>query len=469
MKKYIIIGIVSFFMILGISLPFLFEKIEYQKTENKVKVINQLFQKREDYQKAKKTIQKKSRISYDSKVTKELLKYVELYQVRYDRIQEKEYQSIFHFEKKEEMNEEIPKRVEYLKEMIVSLEKNQKDILKLSSKKYPSKTKYGTLMRKIQQKEIKKYGESLKEDIDVFHQDIESLEYLKNHIEDVVLLDKTIEFQKRKPYQEFESLEKKRITKRVTFSLVKDEKPPVIQGENFSIYLNNSVDLSSKTHCVDEVDGEVECQFHGEYDKNKIGTYPIEVKAKDESGNESSKTIQVKVISKPQKPYKIDVIRNQNVVIVYGVDGNGEYTNVVKVFVSSTGKNNATPVGSYSTSKERTGTWGSLYGGVWGQYTTRIVGSILFHSVPYYTKNKGDLEWEEYNKLGTQASAGCVRMAVRDVKWIYYNIPVGTPVHIYDGEIPSGISKPSAIKIDGSSPNRGWDPTDDDPANPWNS
>ena len=110
---------------------------------------------------------------------------------------------------------------------------------------------------------------------------------------------------------------------------------------------------------------------------------------------------------------------------------------------------------------------GSLYGGVWGQYTTRIVGSILFHSVPYFSRNKGDLEWEEYNKLGTQASLGCVRLAVRDVKWIFYNCPSGTKVHIYDGDIPAGIGKPSAIKIDGSNPNRGWDPTDDDPLNPW--
>ena len=58
-------------------------------------------------------------------------------------------------------------------------------------------------------------------------------------------------------------------------------------------------------------------------------------------------------------------------------------------------------------------------------------------------------------------------MAVRDVKWIYDNIASGTTVKIYDGSLPSGVSKPSAIKIPSDSPNRGWDPTDPDPNNPW--
>ena len=40
-------------------------------------------------------------------------------------------------------------------------------------------------------------------------------------------------------------------------------------------------------------------------------------------------------------------------------------------------------------------------------------------------------------------------------------------VKIYDGELPTGVSKPTAIKIDGNSSFRGWDPTDPDPNNPY--
>ena len=124
-----------------------------------------------------------------------------------------------------------------------------------------------------------------------------------------------------------------------------------------------------------------------------------------------------------------------------------------------------TPTGTFTTTKGQR--WGALYGGVYGQYSTRIVGSILFHSVPYYSASPDNLEWEEYNKLGTAASMGCVRMRVIDAKWIYDNCPAGTTVRIYDGLLPSGVSKPSAYKIPSDSPNRGWDPTDPDYNNPW--
>ena len=58
-------------------------------------------------------------------------------------------------------------------------------------------------------------------------------------------------------------------------------------------------------------------------------------------------------------------------------------------------------------------------------------------------------------------------MTVQDVKWIFDNCPVGTTVKIYDGNLPAGVTKPTAQKIDGNSPNKGWDPTDPDSANPW--
>ena len=41
-------------------------------------------------------------------------------------------------------------------------------------------------------------------------------------------------------------------------------------------------------------------------------------------------------------------------------------------------------------------------------------------------------------------------------------------VKIYDGELPAGVKKPVAPKIDTNSPNKGWDPTDPDTNNPWN-
>lgn len=162
-------------------------------------------------------------------------------------------------------------------------------------------------------------------------------------------------------------------------------------------------------------------------------------------------------------PYSIDVLRSQNVVIVYGLDASEAYTTPIRVFLCSTG--NATPTGDYRLGPKRE--WGLLYGNVYGQYVSRITGDILFHSVPYARKQKDTLVTEEYNKLGTPASMGCVRLAVADVKWIYDNCPMGTPVHIFDTDTLT-VERPERIPIDPDDPRACWDPTDPDEANPWN-
>lgn len=165
-------------------------------------------------------------------------------------------------------------------------------------------------------------------------------------------------------------------------------------------------------------------------------------------------------------PYYLKVNRLQNVVTVYAPDQNDRYTIPVRAFVCSVGKNNATPTGTYRTSDKHE--WSALVGGVYGQYAYRINGHIMFHSVPYYRRNNGSLESEEYNKLGTAASLGCVRMAVADVKWIYDNCPTGTIVTIYDSDYPGPLGKPVAESLDLNDERSGWDPTDPDRENPWN-
>ena len=161
-------------------------------------------------------------------------------------------------------------------------------------------------------------------------------------------------------------------------------------------------------------------------------------------------------------PYAVDVLRNENVVVVYGKDEAGEYTMPVHVFLCSTGR--STPTGRYTIGWKVP--WRALFGGVCGQYAMHIVGNILFHSVPYYYASKDALESEEFNKLGTAASLGCVRMAVQDVKWIYDHCPSGTSVHIYDVETLE-FEKPEQIILDLSDERCGWDPTDPDEENPW--
>lgn len=173
----------------------------------------------------------------------------------------------------------------------------------------------------------------------------------------------------------------------------------------------------------------------------------------------------------PESSYKylIKVNRVLNCVTVYTKDSNGKYTVPYKAMACSTGKNiQNTPLGTFTTSSKYT--WRLMVDGTHSQYATRVYGGILFHSVPCYSPSKNELEYEEFNKLGSPASLGCIRLTVADAKWIYDNCPYGTTVIIYDdANSPGPLGKPSVIQIPVDSPNRGWDPTDPDPANPWNS
>ena len=163
-------------------------------------------------------------------------------------------------------------------------------------------------------------------------------------------------------------------------------------------------------------------------------------------------------------PYYIVVNYNANVVTIYKKDKNNEYTVPVKAMVCSTGV--ATPKsGVYKLTNTRY-KWRALFGGVYGQYAVKIVGNILFHSVPYLSTDNSTLEYWEYDKLGTSASAGCIRLTVTDAIWIYNNCGSGTQVE-FSANAPTPLGKPTAKKISGYPELRGYDPTDPVANNPW--
>ena len=172
-------------------------------------------------------------------------------------------------------------------------------------------------------------------------------------------------------------------------------------------------------------------------------------------------------IDKHSGSYIIYVNRDQNVVRVNRIDASGKET-PEKVFTCSCGRlGHATPKGTFKMSDKYD--WRLMVDGTYARYCVRFNGKILFHSVPYYTQAEDNLEWEQYNMLGQNASLGCVRLAVMDAKWIYDNCPKGTTVVVYtDEEDPTPLVKPETIFISPMSANRGWDPTDDSPFNPWN-
>lgn len=230
----------------------------------------------------------------------------------------------------------------------------------------------------------------------------------------------------------------------------------VEETENVNIEQNQIADVQTAPSDSSESVLQEELSTEIFEDAEQMGTETIA---------EATETIETTENEEDPFPYYLKINRQQNVVTAYEKDENGEYTVPVKAILCSTGLYNATPKGVFQLSSKYV--WRELNGGVYGQYASRITGGVLFHSVPYASKNKSTLYTSKYNKLGQQASMGCVRLTVADAKWIYDNCPSGTYVEVYDSEDPGPLGKPETIKIDSDNPNKGWDPTDPDERNPW--
>ena len=165
--------------------------------------------------------------------------------------------------------------------------------------------------------------------------------------------------------------------------------------------------------------------------------------------------------------YFIRVNLFTNTLTVYSKDESGEYTVPYLSMICSTGE--ATPAEGVYYLPGNHWSWLSLQGQVYGQYATQITGNILFHSVPYETLyDKSSLETEEFNKLGTAASLGCVRLQAIDAKWIYDNAAAIEAVEFYSEPSPGPLGWPTVPYLYPFDERSGWDPTDPDPGNPWN-
>lgn len=190
-----------------------------------------------------------------------------------------------------------------------------------------------------------------------------------------------------------------------------------------------------------------------------------EVKKAEEKQKEEDKKNGKKTVKPAQNKYYIKVNYGAQVVTIYTYDKDGKYTIPVKACVCSTGT--VTPTSGVYRLAWKT-VWGKLFGNVWGQYCSQIVGDILFHSVPYMQNKKDTLVSAYYDRLGTKDSMGCIRLKTIDAQWIYYNCPSGTQVEFYSSSNPGPLGKPTAQKVSNAPGNlKNWDPTDPDPKNPW--
>lgn len=171
------------------------------------------------------------------------------------------------------------------------------------------------------------------------------------------------------------------------------------------------------------------------------------------------KQTNVSSIIGPQGSYVAKINRITCTVTIYAndPDSNKGYIVPVIAFTCSVGlPGTPTTAGThYTFAKYR---WKELMGPSWGQYATKFTGDgIYFHSVAGVNTTSYNLNSIDYNNLGIPASHGCVRLCVRDAKWIYDNCPLGMKVIVYDSSDPGPFGKPATIKIPAG---QTWDPTD---------
>lgn len=168
-----------------------------------------------------------------------------------------------------------------------------------------------------------------------------------------------------------------------------------------------------------------------------------------------------------QSDYYVVVYTLSQSVVTYKKDSNGGYTKLYKRLKCSTGVKGVTPTkeGVYSILQKYR--WYRLMGGVYGQYCCRFSEEegYYFHSVPYKAKDPSTMSNDGYDKLGTSASHGCIRLCARDAKWLYDHLPVGTQVSVVWEKGPYGLNIPTRNTDPKYS---GWDPTDQwSPGNPY--
>ena len=224
---------------------------------------------------------------------------------------------------------------------------------------------------------------------------------------------------------------------------------------------------------------------YGRVGNDEYGFYPA-----DSTGQVAPGTAQVDRIClvppyTPTDPPKAEgekllvlYLPTQSIVSYHGAGG--EWVED-RIMICSSGKGkNATPVGRYTIyqryeykllgSEEED----TLCFGFWA---CRFYKGHLFHSVPIsydagYDKSKGHrmTNMRSYQKLGSTASHGCVRLTVADAKYIYDLSQFETVnVWVVKDKGPTPPKPPAVLWSEPYTDRQGygWDPTDPDPNNPY--
>jgi len=118
---------------------------------------------------------------------------------------------------------------------------------------------------------------------------------------------------------------------------------------------------------------------------------------------------------------EIDLSR-QRLIIFYSDE-------ILKELVISGGApGHPTPLGEFTTIEKIEYSWIPRFE-MGAYYWIRFFEDYLIHSVPF--DENGEMIIEEFEKLGSPASHGCIRLKLEEAKWLYETLPLGIKVLIY--------------------------------------
>lgn len=165
--------------------------------------------------------------------------------------------------------------------------------------------------------------------------------------------------------------------------------------------------------------------------------------------------------------YMIRVFKDIQVVAVFTDNGNGKYDQFLHAFTCSTAdEDHETPNGKTQIGVKYHSAF--MIDASYGQYSSEFLQYHYFHGVPsYHGETEAGVSWEDFNKLGSPASHGCIRLQSKDAKWIFTYCEEGTPVEVLEESsgfpmVPTVVER---VMMKESGPS--WDPTNDNPLNPY--
>jgi lipoprotein-anchoring transpeptidase ErfK/SrfK len=121
--------------------------------------------------------------------------------------------------------------------------------------------------------------------------------------------------------------------------------------------------------------------------------------------------------------FRIEVDLGKQKVFVYCKE------KIIREMICSGGTDSSpTPIGEFVTSQKIEYDWVNRFD-MGAYYWVRFYKTYLFHSIPF--DKDGNMMMEEYEKLGSPVSHGCIRLELEEAKWLYEKLPLGVKVLIY--------------------------------------